>query len=239
MDNRFYFETKNKTDKNVKIVGQEYNHLVKVRRASVGENIVGFNGDGNDYFLKINEITNSYVDCSILNVSTNPSVVNNNITIYLASIKGDALDEALDGLTQLNIKEIVIFTSQYTNVKYSEEKLEKIKAHLIQSCKQCERADIPVVRLIKFDKMIEELSSYDLNIFAYENAKENFNNLEIVKNKKISIIIGGEGGFNNSEVESLDKLCCRVSLGKTILRAKLAVVALTSAVLAKLGEFSR
>lgn len=239
MDNRFYFEKENKLDDIVKIVGQEYNHLVKVRRASVNDKIVGFNGDGNDYNLEIIDITKNFVSCRVESISTNCSVNRPDITIYLASIKSDALDEALDGLTQLNIKEIVIFTSQYTNVKYTDEKLSKIITHLIQSCKQCERADIPNFRLIKFDKMLEELKSFDTSIFAYENAKENFNNLEISKNKKISIIIGGEGGFSEEEVNALDKVCSRVSLGKTILRAKVAVIALVSAVLAKLGEFSR
>jgi len=239
MDNRFYFEKENKQNDIVKIVGQEYNHLVKVRRATVGDKIVAFNGDGSDYNLEICEISKNYVSCKIESVITNSSVDKTNITIYLASIKSDALDEALDGLTQLNIKDIVIFSSQFTNVKYSDEKISKIKTHLIQSCKQCERADIPNVRLIKFEKMLDELKDYDLNIFAYENAKENFNDLAISDDKKMSIIIGGEGGFSEEEVERLDKLCCRVSLGKTILRAKVAVIALTSAVLSKLGKFSR
>ena len=51
MDNRYYFSGLDKDS--VNITGQEFQHLTRVRRAKVGDEIVGFNGDGYDYFLKI------------------------------------------------------------------------------------------------------------------------------------------------------------------------------------------
>lgn len=239
MDNRYYFS--NQKEDQVIIDGQEFQHLTRVRRAKVDDEIVGFNGDGFDYQLKIFEINKINAVCDIISKSQNKALNKPNINVYLASIKSDALNEALDNLTQLNIANISVFTSDYTNVKYDDRKREKLTAHFIQSCKQCERADIPSIRFIKFDEMIQEVKTKDLSLFAYENAEENFLNVNFknYKNKSIAIIVGGEGGFSSSEAEELSKFAKRVSLGKTILRAPVAVTAIASAVLANLGEWHR
>lgn len=240
MDNRYFFDCEVKNNC-VSLLGQEFIHLTKVRRAKIGDEIVGFNGDGFDYLLKISNVNKNSADCEILTKKENASNNRPNLTVYLASIKPDALFEALDNLTQLNVKNIVIYTSDYTNVKYDNSKLEKINTKLIQFCKQCERADLPVVNFISFKGLINELKNNNINIMAYENATENFLNIKIdsLDNKKIGLIVGGEGGFSNSEVEELSKLSKIVSLGKTILRAPVAATALTSAVLALMGEWHR
>ena len=55
MDNRYYFTEQE--DNFVIISNQEAQHLSRVRRAKIGDEIVAFNGDGYDYSLRITEIT--------------------------------------------------------------------------------------------------------------------------------------------------------------------------------------
>lgn len=226
---------------NIKIVGQEFQHLTKVRRCKVGDKITAFCGDGYDYTINIDLIGKDFAMCKLVKKIKNLSRLNTNITVYLASVKSDALDTALDNLTQLNIDNIKIFESEFTNIKYDRDKLEKIRTKLIQSCKQCERAVLPKVELVKFKQMKDELNQYDLAVFAYENANENFLSLDLknYKNKSIALIVGGEGGFSCDEQEQLSAIAKRVSLGKTILRTPVAATALVSAVLANLGEWER
>ena len=221
MDNRYYFEEADKSGKIILIKNQEFQHLAKVRRAKIGDKITAFCGDGKDYILELTNIAKNYAECEILEEKINECNKAEDITIYIASIKSDALDQALDSLTQLNIKDIVIFNNEFANVKYSQEKVLKMKNKFIQFCKQCERADIPNLKIISF--------------------KENFLSLELekFKGKSISIIIGGEGGFSETEIEKLNSLTKRASLGKTILRAPVAVAVATGCVKALLGEFER
>ena len=239
MDNRYYFSGLDK--ESVNITGQEFQHLTRVRRAKVGDEIVGFNGDGYDYFLKILSLGKNSAECELIDKKINVSQKRPNVSVYIASIKSDALNEALDNLTQLNIADITVFTSDYTNVKYDASKMEKLKNHFIQSCKQCERADLPSIKFVKFNQMLEDLRQKDLVLFAYENAEENFLETKIkdCSEKSIAIVVGGEGGFSDKEVETLSQVAKKVSLGKTILRAPVAVTAITSAVLAELGEWHR
>ena len=122
-----------------------------------------------------------------------------------------------------------------------DEKTDKLKNNFIQYAKQCERADIPNLRFINFNDMIEELKTKDLNIFAYENANENFLSLKLenYKNKTISLIVGGEGGFSEKEVNLLDLCSKRVSMGKTILRAPVAVSCMFACVSSLIGVWER
>ena len=54
MDNRYYFEKV--INNTVELDKTETGHLIKVRRAKVGDSIIGFCGDGFDYTLKITQI---------------------------------------------------------------------------------------------------------------------------------------------------------------------------------------
>lgn len=241
MDNRYYFKKENLKDDIVTIDGQENIHLTKVRRASVGDKIKAFCLDGFDYELEIDKMNKAETKCLVKSKVPNEANEKPNIIVYLASIKQDALKEALDNLTQLNAKEIIIFESEFTQVKYSEDKIDKLKTNLIQSAKQCERADIPNIRVMKFRDMLKDLERNSLNIFAYENAKDNFSLIDLKNEEKkdIGIIVGGEGGFSLSEVDVLDKLANRTSMGKTILRAPVAVSCMFASIASKLGHWGR
>ena len=85
MDNRYYFNELKGSE--VIISGGEAQHLSKVRRAKVGDEIVAFNGDGYDYHLKINEITKDKVKTEIINKTLNKATNDTNITVYLSMIK--------------------------------------------------------------------------------------------------------------------------------------------------------
>ena len=229
MDNRYFFE---KTAGNtVEIDKTETSHLVKVRRAKVGDAITGFCGDGFDYTLTINEIGKT-AKCSIVEKVKNKAVDVTPITVFLSTLKNDALNESVDNLTQLNVKNIVIFDTKFSVASIDTDKLEKLRIRSIQACKQCERADFVDIKSMKYKQVIEGLKEYDLVLFAYENSTNPFmSDLREYKGKKIALIVGCEGGFSVEEAEELNKCAQTISLGKTILRAPVACTALTSAVM--------
>ena len=235
MDNRYYFE---KTAGNtVEIDKTETAHLVKVRRAKVGDNIIGFCGDGFDYTLTINEIGKT-TKCSVVEKVKNKAVDVTPVTVFLATTKNDALNESIDSLTQLNVKNIVIFDTKYSVASIDTDKLEKLRTRSIQACKQCERADFVNITSMKYKQVIECLKDYDLVLFAYENTTNPFiSDLKDYIGKNIALIVGCEGGFSETEAEELNKVAKTISLGKTILRAPVACTALTSAVMSGLGEW--
>jgi len=235
MDNRYYFEkVVNNTAELDKI---ETGHLVKVRRAKVGDIITGFCGDGIDYKLQIEEIGKTTF-CKVIEKQPNKAENVTPITVFLATTKNDALNETIDSLTQLNVKNIVVFDSEYSVASIDGDKIEKLKLKSIQACKQCERADFVNISLMKYKQMIESFKDFDLVLFAYENSNNPFlKDLTTYKGKNIALVVGCEGGFSPNEATELSKNAQTISLGKTILRAPVACVALVSAVMSGLGEW--
>lgn len=246
MDNRYYFNSSNieqdidgtiKVGASITLDKTETQHLAKVRRASVGDVVKGFCGDGFDYELRLDSV-DKLAQCSIIGKAQNPSADTTPVTVFLATLKSDALNESVDALTQLNVKNIVIFDAKHSVASIDADKLEKLRTKSIQACKQCERADFVNISSVKYSKMLEQLKDFDIVLFAHENSDSKFlTDLSQFKNKKVAVIVGCEGGFDKAEAEQLAKVATTVSLGKTILRAPVACVALVSAVMSGLGEW--
>ena len=221
MDNRYYFKEIN--DNCVILTGGEAQHLAKVRRAKIGDEIVAFNGDGYDYHLKISEITKDKVKAEINNKTKNRAADDLNITVYLSMIKNDALTSAIDNLAELNVKYVKLFKSDYSVAVIDEKKLDKLNQIAIQASKQCERADIMQISIIN-KKDIEKDCAKTTAFFAYENSS---NKIEKFSGD-FSVIIGPEGGFSDAENKFFSTFAKNISLSKTILRAEVACVASVS-----------
>jgi 16S rRNA (uracil1498-N3)-methyltransferase len=233
MDNRYFFENNKQLNvgDSIELDKTETGHLVKVRRAKVGDNIVGFCGDGFDYTLTIDEIGKT-TKCSVMEKVKNKAVDVTPVTVFLSTLKNDALNESVDNLTQLDVKNIVLFDTKFSVASIDDDKIEKLRVRSIQACKQCERADFANITSMKYKQVIDSLKDYDLVLFAYENTTNPFvSDLKDFKGKNIALIVGCEGGFSAEEAEELNKCAQTISLGKTILRAPVACTALTSAVM--------
>ena len=223
MDNRFYFDAKNHL--NIEFIDQEYIHLTKVRRCKVGDLIVGFNGDGFDYHLKIATITKDKVIATIIDKQKNRSYDDVNIVVYLALIKNVALTSAIDYLAELNVKTVKLFKSDFSVVTIDEKKLNKLNQISIQASKQCERADIMKVELIEKSDIKNDIKKYKNRYFAYENSTDGIKKFL----GDFAVIIGPEGGFSREEVNYFSSFADTISISKTILRAEVACVSAVSA----------
>ena len=222
MDNRYYF---NKfEDNSVFILGGEATHLSKVRRSKVGDEIVGFNGDGYDYLLKIENINKDTIKTKIISKQKNRFLEENNSVVYLSMLKNDALTTAIDNLAELNVKKVKLFKSDFSVANIDDRKLEKLNAISIQASKQCERADIMEVSIIDKKDIEKDVKSIKNVFFAYENST---NKIQPFKGD-FAVIIGPEGGFSDKENEYFTKFANNVTISKTILRAPVACVVAVS-----------
>ncbi len=218
MDNRYYFSETN--GNLVFLTGGELQHLSKVRRCKIGDEIVAFNGDGFDYHLKIEEIEKDKVKSRIIKKETNRASENVRVTVYLSMLKNDALTTVIDHLAEMNVKHVKIFKSDFSVAQIDEKKLEKLNQISIQASKQSERADVMKISIID-KKDIENDAKNTPNVFfAYEDSNTKIGAFS----GDFAVIIGPEGGFSKAENEFFSSFAKNISLGKTILRAEVASV---------------
>lgn len=230
-------------DEMIELSESEHNHLSKVLRMKVGE-IVECYSD-NDLVLKceiasIDKKKTLLKVVDIQNATTNPK---NDFTVYMAMLKGDKFEFLITKLTELGVKNLIPFESEFCIGKRNDDKEERLNQIKKDACKQCKRTKlINLGKTKSFKEMIKDIKNYDLVIFAYENEdKTSLKNLlkGIQSKAKVAIIVGSEGGFSEREVaEILDAGAKEVSLGSRILRAETACIMLSSIVLYEMDEFN-
>lgn len=227
MDNRFYFEKQQ--GENIIFIEQEAKHINLVRRAVVGDKVVGFNGDGYDYFATITQISKQQVAAKITSKTLNPAHTEKHTAVFLAMIKNDALTDAIDHLAELNVSEVFLFKADRSVAILDNKKLEKLSAISLQASKQCERADVMKVSIIDKSEIKAKAQQFNNIFFAYENASEGIKNFV----GDYAVILGPEGGFSEQEVKYFSSFAKTISLSKTILRAPVAALVAVSKLNAK------
>lgn len=237
---RFFVGHDLEVNKTYKIDGIEHNHIKNVMRMGVGDDLILVCGDECDYYGKI--VSMSKGDTSVIVTHSEKNIYNPkcDVTVFQALVKSDNMTLIIQKLTELGVKTFVPFESEFITSKDKFGKTSKFQETSNQSVKQCKRS-IPmcVSETISFDKLLCGLKDYDVVLFANECERvEKLESIGLDKDKKVAIIVGSEGGFSESEIIKLRNNGAKsISLGKRILRAETASIALTSVVMYLMGEW--
>ena len=242
---RFFISESNIIDNTILLEGEEYNHLSKVLRLRVNDEVECFFDNSPVYNCKIIEITKNYAKLEILYsyvCSQNPTT---NITLFQGLPKQDKLETICQKITELGVKKIVPFVSSFCVAKENVNKIERLSKIIVSACKQCGRTSLLEVEKTKnFIEMLNCLQNYHYVIFANEIDEKTQNILNKLtklnmQGKAVAYIIGSEGGFSKEEAEKIKALknVVTINLGKRILRTETASVAIASILQLVLGEF--
>lgn len=240
---RFFVNKDSVLGSKVILTGSDINHIIKVLRKDIGDIIEVVDGSGYRYEAKIISITKQELIAEIL-VKQIEAAEKVKVTIFQSIPKSDKMETIIQKCTELGASRIVPFISERTVVTMDNEKIDKKlqrwRKIAQEACKQCKRAIIPEVTYIySLQDILDEVSMYDLSIVAYE--KEKISIKKILKGNtnitNISIIIGPEGGFTETEIKQLiEGGVYAVSLGKRILRTETAGMAVLCIIMYELGE---
>lgn len=205
-------------------------HVLNVMRSKVGDSLqVVVNSKC--YLTYIKSINPLLLEvCSEIKEN---SEIKNDITLFFPLAKGDKVDLVIQKATELGVKKIILFKSEFCVVKMEQNdfikksiRYEKIAK---EASEQCHRLCIPEILGIVDIKDIKDKYLSDINVFAYEKclgpSKSLFDCFNEVTNKSVSVIVGPEGGFSKSEADLLifNKFI-PVSLGNRILRCETAAI---------------
>ncbi len=214
----------------VLLTEDDVNHVIHVMRNKVGDEIeVVFN---NKLFLcEINSI--KPLDIVVIKeLSSNNNT--KDITLFYALAKGEKISFVIQKATELGAKNIILFASKRCVVKLDNDDFNKKLPRYIKIAKEASeqslRLDIPnIVGVYPINKLPKEYLTGNLYV-AYEKEAGSTSSfydelLNVKKDEPIGIAIGPEGGFEPSEIETLNALGFKnVSLGSRILRTETAAV---------------
>lgn len=233
---RFFVQQASET---VILERENHKHLSLVLRARPGDRVVLCPQDGFDYLYEITAIRKNDTTLTFLDKLPNDKEPRVKLTVFFALMKGDKNELVAQKLTELGASEIAPFVSEFCVTGRSDKHRERLTRVCEEAAKQCGRAVIPTVRAdMSFAELPQELTRFDLVVFPYEKA-EGLTLREYLRGKTAgtaAIVIGSEGGFSEAEAAAIGAIAPPVTLGKRILRAETADIAVTAAVMYELGE---
>jgi len=209
--------------------GQEARHALKVLRLRKGDEIVIFDGTGNEYLARIEASSTVSVKLKVLkklNVNRDSPL---ETTLYMGlTNRLSKFELAIQKSTELGVKTIVPIICKRSafgeKVRDWSRKLERWKEISINAAKQCGRSILPEIEEPRKLKDVE--SGAELKFVLWERGGRSFKDYSQFTPGSVSLVIGPEGGLDTEEIEILkDKGFSVIHLGKRILRAETAAIA--------------
>lgn len=244
---KFFVNSEQIDNNEIKIIGEDVNHIKNVLRLKLDENICICNKETSKSFnCKIVSLDKDIVKCQKLEEIFETTEAKTYIHIFQGIPKGDKLEFIIEKCTELGVKEITPVIMKRTIVKIDEKdkqkKLTRWNKIAEVAAKQSGRDEIlKVNQIINFKNIFEIIKEYDIVLIAYENEKKNTlkNILNKVKTQKqplkIAVLIGPEGGIDEEEIEQLRGYKI-ITLGKRILRTETAPLVIASNILYELED---
>ncbi|MBS5113300.1 MAG: 16S rRNA (uracil(1498)-N(3))-methyltransferase [Coprobacillus cateniformis] len=234
---RYFIEQNCIHDDLIQIDAYNHKHMQRVMRYRNGDQVVCLLPDHRTYLYEIVNIDQGLLkQVEEINEDHELDV---DVTLIYGLPKNDKFEFVLQKATELGVKRIVPFLSQRSIIKTNAltfaKKNERYLKILKEASEQSYRQMIPeLTSLIT----IKELSHYlsDINLVAYEESSKQGEHACFARAlnqdfQTITIIVGPEGGFDESEIKQMEALGIEAcSLGKRILRSETAPLYMLSVI---------
>ena len=248
---RFFADENGIVNGSARLEAGDAAHALRVLRLETGARIHLFSG-GEAYLAEISDVSDG-VTARVLGPVKSPEA-GLRITLYQGVPKGCKLDVTVQKCIELGVGRLVpVFMkrSVVSDKGNFKKKADRLRTIAEAAAKQSGRGIIPPVEEAEdFGDMLEELRSYPLVLFPYENedgatmkdalqashsqlAAGSSDSAGQQDRPRIAVVIGPEGGFADEEADALKALdnCHCVSLGKRILRTETAGMAALAMIL--------
>ena len=240
---RFFVDSQNISEDEIFITGDDVKHISRVLRMRENDALTVCDKCGNDYDCVISSISTDRVTVKILNKYKNDCEPPVNITIYQGLPKSDKMDYIVQKCTELGVCRIVPVETRrvVSKPKDTDKKISRWQKIAEEAAKQCGRGIVPkICPLIKFSDALREMQSGDsISLMPYECEKESkLRDALSDKKQNINIIIGPEGGFDETEADAAQEYGVKkITLGPRILRTETAPLAVAAAIMYELGDW--
>ena len=246
---KFFVNSEQINNNEIKIIGNDVNHIKNVLRLSINDKIKICDKDEHvNYNCRISNIDNEYVITQIIDEEKSNVETKTQIHVFQGLPKGDKLEFIIEKLTEIGVKELTPVPMKRSVVKLQEKDKQKkmVRWNKIAevAAKQSGRDEILKINdVINYKNIFNYLKDYDIVLLAYEKEekltlKKALSKLDKTKENKVAVLIGPEGGFDDIEIEQAkqNSLVNIITLGKRILRTETAPVVISSNILYELED---
>ena len=237
---RFYATRDQFTETQVTLDEDEARHARDVLRLKAGDEINVFDGEGREYLCRIEGVGKRSADLSIIQ-EVEPSAPESPIGLTLAAaiLKGDKTDLVVQKAVELGVTRFVPLIAARCEARFKDagKRLIRWQRIALDAAKQCGRARLMAVELPM--PVAEFLGAADSGTRLFFSERDGLPFGGIEADKKITAVVGPEGGWDDSEIRAAHDGGFRVlTFGGRILRADTAAVAITAILQHHFGDLS-
>lgn len=223
----------------IELNSAQSHYLVHVLRQSVGSSLLVFDGMNGEWIAQISRIKKS--NCLIrvqekIREQSSPQ----DLHYLFAPLKQARLDYTIQKAVEMGVSELQPVITAHTVVQRIN--VERMRANAIEAAEQCGILTVPEIKpSVKLQTLLKTYPDERAVIFCDESASSTspLTELEKLKDRKIAVLVGPEGGFSEDERRVLRSrsFVHPISLGPRIMRADTAAVAVLALVNAVLGDW--
>lgn len=225
---RFYDDQPLAADQLVELSDAVIQHVCRALRMRVGDPIILFNGDGNEYHAQLEAVEKRRASVRILNV-TQPAVESPlQIHIGQSLSRGERMDYAVQKATEMGMQQMVPLFSERCEVKLNNERQDKRIRHwqqvAISACEQSGRCAVPTISAPQTLEQWIQQEDAELKLVLHHHTATPLG--DFTPPQSVALLIGPEGGLTEQEVElAQDHGFQPVAFGPRVMRTETAPVA--------------
>ncbi len=213
-------------------------YLLNVLRLSKGSRLLVFDGASGEWRA---EIASAKKLCALrLIEKVREQTAAQDIHYAFAPLKQGRLDYMVQKAVEMGASSLQPVITSHTAV--SRVNVERMRANAIEAAEQCGVLSIPGIEApVKLAALLKACETGRTIVFCDERAGTSspIEALEKLRGRRITALVGPEGGFSESEREGLlsRSFVCPISLGPRIMRADTAAVAVLALLNAVAGDW--
>ncbi|MBV8090601.1 MAG: 16S rRNA (uracil(1498)-N(3))-methyltransferase [Alphaproteobacteria bacterium] len=224
---RIYFPCPIAAGGRIELSPDQAHRLRSVLRLGAGAAIAVFNRDDGEWVCRIDELGKSRARATVQSRLRLPEL-EPDLWLLFAPIKRARLDWLVEKATELGASVLMPVWTARTQVERLN--IERLQAHAISAAAQSERLSVPELRAPEPLDAVLACWPPGRSLIVCDETGVSApigEALAQLSAEPAALLVGPEGGFNQSELDALDKLSfvSRVGLGPRVLRAETAAVA--------------
>ena len=223
---------------------EQAHQMRRVLRLRPGARVLALDGEGLQYEVQLEEVTNSRVTGLVATKTPATGEPRVRLTLFQSLLQRDKFEWVLQKGTEIGVAAFVPVITRRSLVRegvVGENKLERWRGKTREAAEQAGRGVLPsLIGPIPFDAAAPETLINERALIAWEGepqrtVRDVLGGMGDVTN--VALFIGPEGGYEAAEIEEAQWYgAIPVTLGRRILRTETAAVVGAALVLYELGE---
>ncbi|MCM2293847.1 16S rRNA (uracil(1498)-N(3))-methyltransferase [Allorhizobium sp. BGMRC 0089] len=236
---RLFVEADLAVSEPIQATAEQYNYLANVLRLGEADEVLLFNGRDGEWKASLHFPTRKRLSMTPQE-QTRPQPALPDLVFLFAPLKVGRMDYLIQKAVEMGAGLLQPVITQHVQGKITS--LERLQANAVEAAEQCGILAVPTVAApLRLKDLLEVWDHQRRILFCDEDSATNnpVDALRAIKDTKIALLVGPEGGFSEDErglLRALD-FVTPIPLGPRILRADTAAVAALAVVQAMIGDW--